>query len=67
MVTADDSLTIIFKHPVDRNSSTKSSMFATTRELIKKYKDAPFNSTMNERSTNRTTTPSKKSKNTDKK
>ena len=79
VVTADHSLTIFFKHPVDSSSSTESSMFATTRELIEKYKDAPFNSTMNESSTNRIfdeapsnqelrmATPSKKSKNTNKK
>ena len=53
LVTADHSLTNFFKHPVDSSSSTESSMFATTRELIKKYKDAPFNSTMNESSTSR--------------
>ena len=54
-------------------------MFATTRELIQKYKDAPFNITMNEKSTSKTfdeapssqelrmATPSKKSKNPNKK
>ena len=77
--TVDDSLTIFFKHPVGTNSSTESSMFATTRELLKKHKDAPFHSTMNESSTSRIfdetpssralrmATPSKKSKNSNKK
>ena len=66
-----------FKHPLDTNSSTESSIFARTRELIKKYKDTPFNSTITERSTSRIfdeapctqelrmAAPSKKSKNTD--
>ena len=35
LVTADDSLIIFLKHPVDTNSSTESSMLAATRELIK--------------------------------
>ena len=46
VVTANDSLPISFKQPVDSNSSTKSQMFATTSELIQKYKDAPFCSTV---------------------
>ena len=41
VVTADDSLTIFFKHPVDSNSFTESQMFATTRELIEKYREVP--------------------------
>ena len=48
VVTANDSLSIFLKHPVDNNSSNKTQMFATTRELIQKYKDAPFHSTITE-------------------
>ena len=78
-MTADDSLTIFFKHPVDSNSFTESQMFATTRELIEKYREAPFNSTVIESSSSnffdeapssqelRMATPTNKSKNTNKK
>ena len=79
VVTTDDSLTIFFKHPVDSNSFTESQMFATTRELIEKYREAPFNSTVIESSSSnffdeapssqgfRMATPTKKSKSTNKK
>ena len=36
VVTAGDSLTVFFKHLVNTSSSTKTSMFATTRALMKK-------------------------------
>lgn len=48
VVTANNSLSIFLKHPVDNNSSNKTQMFGTTRELIQKYKEAPFHSTMTE-------------------
>ena len=36
VVTADDSLTVFFKHSLDSNSTTKSQMFATIRDMIQK-------------------------------
>ena len=79
VVTAHYSLTIFSKDPVDSNSSSESQMFATTRELIQKYRDAPFNSTVIESSTSkffdeapssqelRKIAPTRKSENTNKK
>ena len=52
-MTAHYSLTIFSKDPVDSNSSSESQMFATTRELIQKYRDAPFNSTVIQSSTSK--------------